>query len=310
MAEIEELEELLDKALGNEKFIRAAFFSAATAAKSAAASRVKRAAAAAAAIASDAADESSVTPNAYSDDSEENDRVLYVKGIPSNVDNDELRDLLETCGEVVVLDRPQDSTTGEGPCYAIVRFANAESARAAEDTLNGVTLGAASLQLGKLGVWTRLAQPDDDGRTLLAQPNKDGTVIQIRFLEASIGDAELTATYQAFGALKSATVARDINTGLSLGYGIVQFVDAAAAKAAVAATHGKLNYPLPPSTQTHLSRFPLSAGSASTVSSAFFRHACFLIFICDTLYYPFFAFLLTLRRSFPLVLLYCRLCYA
>ena len=234
------------QALGNEKFIRGAFFSAAATAAAATAKatakKVNREATAAAAAAAAGDGVVSGAATVASSDEDEGDCVLYVKGIPADVDDDELRDVLETCGPVVSLDRPNGANAENRLCYAIARYADAESAAAAEQTLNGVSMGSEGatstpLQLGKLGFWKSTA--GERTTPPLAAPNKDGTVLQARFLEVTIGDAELAATYGAFGELKSAVVARDAYTGLSLGYGIVQFVDAAAAKAAATATHGK-----------------------------------------------------------------------
>jgi len=68
-----------------------------------------------------------------------------------------------------------------------------------------------------------------------------GKKVYVGNLSYSVGDAELKQLFEGFGAVQSAQVIMDRDSGRSKGFGFVEMANDAEAEAAIAALNGKEN---------------------------------------------------------------------
>ena len=151
---------------------------------------------------------------------------LYVGDLDPSVSEAQLYELFNTFGHVVSIRVCRDLITRRSLGYAYVNFSNVSDARQAMEMLNYAPLNGKPMRI-------MYSQRDPSQR-------KSGVGnIFIKNLDKSIDNKELHDTFAQFGNITSAKIMSD-GTGLSKGFGFVQFDTEEAAQKAIEKVHGKL----------------------------------------------------------------------
>jgi polyadenylate-binding protein len=154
---------------------------------------------------------------------------LYVGRVPSAVTYDQLVQLFCPYGEIVQA-KKYDATG-----YGMIRYANASSAAAAIEHLDGYQIGGNSLIVRVAGL------PAESDVTTNAHKQIDMTNLYVCHLPPYVTTEKLIELFMSCGQITQAKVVVDKFTGVSKGFGFVKFADAYSA--AVAITHMN-GYPL------------------------------------------------------------------
>ncbi|KAG4931617.1 hypothetical protein AAZX31_17G227800 [Glycine max] len=151
---------------------------------------------------------------------------LYVGDLDQNVNDSQLYDLFNQVGQVVSVRVCRDLTTRRSLGYGYVNFSNPQDAARALDVLNFTPLNNRSIRI-------MYSHRDPSLR-------KSGTAnIFIKNLDKAIDHKALHDTFSSFGLILSCKIATDAS-GLSKGYGFVQFDNEEAAQNAIDKLNGML----------------------------------------------------------------------
>ncbi|QDZ19652.1 polyadenylate-binding protein [Chloropicon primus] len=151
---------------------------------------------------------------------------LYVGDLDPSVSEAQLYELFNQFGHVVSIRVCRDLITRRSLGYAYVNFSNVADARQAMEMLNYAPLNGKPMRI-------MYSQRDPSQR-------KSGVGnIFIKNLDKSIDNKELHDTFAQFGNITSAKIMSD-GSGVSKGFGFVQFDSEEAAQKAIDKVHGKL----------------------------------------------------------------------
>mmetsp|Transcript_3808 Transcript_3808/g.8728 ORF Transcript_3808/g.8728 Transcript_3808/m.8728 type:complete len:621 (-) Transcript_3808:136-1998(-) len=151
---------------------------------------------------------------------------LYTGDLDPSVSEAQLYELFNQFGHVVSIRVCRDLITRRSLGYAYVNFANTADARQAMEMLNYAPLNGKPMRI-------MYSQRDPSQR-------KSGVGnIFIKNLDKSIDNKELHDTFAQFGNITSAKIMSD-GSGVSKGFGFVQFDSEEAATKAIEKVHGKL----------------------------------------------------------------------
>ncbi|KAL2318531.1 hypothetical protein Fmac_032407 [Flemingia macrophylla] len=151
---------------------------------------------------------------------------LYVGDLDYNVNDSQLYDLFNQVGQVVSVRVCRDLTTRRSLGYGYVNFSNPQDAARALDVLNFTPLNNKSIRI-------MYSHRDPSIR-------KSGTAnIFIKNLDKAIDHKALHDTFSSFGPILSCKIATD-GSGLSKGYGFVQFDNEESAQNAIDKLNGML----------------------------------------------------------------------
>ncbi|KAG2390351.1 Polyadenylate-binding protein [Vigna angularis] len=151
---------------------------------------------------------------------------LYVGDLDQNVNDSQLYDLFSQVGQVVSVRVCRDLTTRRSLGYGYVNYSNPTDAARALDVLNFTPLNSKSIRI-------MYSHRDPSIR-------KSGTAnIFIKNLDKAIDHKALHDTFSSFGHILSCKIATD-GSGLSKGYGFVQFDNEESAQNAIDKLNGML----------------------------------------------------------------------
>jgi len=152
---------------------------------------------------------------------------IFIKNLDKTIDNKALHDTFSAFGNILSCKVAMDST-GASRGYGFVHFETEEAARLAIEKMNGMQLEDKVVFVGPF------VKRDDRGAGREAR----FTNVYVKNLDASVDDAALAKLAGEFGEVTSAAVSKD-GEGKPRGFGFVNFKDADAAAAAVAALNGR-----------------------------------------------------------------------
>uniref|UniRef100_A0A5B7AVH5 Polyadenylate-binding protein n=1 Tax=Davidia involucrata TaxID=16924 RepID=A0A5B7AVH5_DAVIN len=151
---------------------------------------------------------------------------LYVGDLDFNVTDSQLYDLFNQVGQVVSVRVCRDLSTRRSLGYGYVNYSNPQDAARAMDLLNFTPLNGKSIRVMN-------SHRDPSIR-------KSGTAnIFIKNLDKAIDNKALNDTFSSFGNILSCKIASD-PSGLSKGYGFVQFENEESAQNAIDKLNGML----------------------------------------------------------------------
>lgn len=138
----------------------------------------------------------------------EDDVNVFVKYLPAEVGDGDLRALFASCGEIVSAKVMKDGSSGSSMGYGFVRFASPEGARKAVTRMNGIRV-ANKVLLCKLS--TRAIYP------------QLSTNLYIKPLPIDFTEDQLEKTFSSFGPIRTSKILVDKRTGESMQIGFVKF---------------------------------------------------------------------------------------
>jgi len=136
---------------------------------------------------------------------------IYVKNIPSEVTDEEFRDLFEKFGDVTSASLARDET-GKSRGFGFVNFINHEHAATAVDDLNGKDFKGQDLYVGRA---QKKHEREEELRksyeaARIEKASKyQGVNLYVKNLEDDIDDEKLRELFAPYGAITSAKVMRD-----------------------------------------------------------------------------------------------------
>ena len=143
-----------------------------------------------------------------------------------NVTHSQIFDLFERTGRVLSVRICEDVNTNRSLGYAYVNYSSIESASRALDELNFTPLNGKPIRIMYANFDRSI------GKSGLAN-------IFIKNLDKAIDSKALYETFCVFGTILSCKIATDDASGLSKGYGFVQFEQDEAAQNAIEKMNGK-----------------------------------------------------------------------
>lgn len=137
---------------------------------------------------------------------------IYVKNIPTEVTDEEFRELFEKYGEVTSASLARDQETGKSRGFGFVNFINHEHAATAVDELNGKDFKGQDLYVGRAQKKhereEELRKSYEAARVEKASKYQ-GVNLYVKNLDDEVDDEKLRELFAPFGAITSAKVMRD-----------------------------------------------------------------------------------------------------
>ncbi|KCV72702.1 hypothetical protein H696_00281 [Fonticula alba] len=173
------------------------------------------------------------TPNKAAATAPTGDVKIFVGGLAQGTTEEQLRELLSECGEIVSLDMPIHRDSGNIRGIAFITFAEPAGAAAAaeynESELNGSNI--------RIRIDTKPERPAAGGAGGERSPNPPSSTLWVGNLSWNVTQDSL---YEAFSEFEptSTRVISDRETGRSKGMGYIDFADVETAKKALAKLNG------------------------------------------------------------------------
>ncbi|MED6182125.1 hypothetical protein PIB30_025678 [Stylosanthes scabra] len=152
---------------------------------------------------------------------------VFVKNLAESIDNAGLHDLFQKYGNILS-SKVVMSEDGKSKGYGFVQFESEESANAAIEKLNGITVKDKQMYVGNFMKKSERILPD---------PEAKYTNLYIKNLDPDITDELLQEKFSSFGKIVSLAIAKDAN-GMSKGFAFVNYDTPDEAKQAMEAMNG------------------------------------------------------------------------
>jgi polyadenylate-binding protein len=137
---------------------------------------------------------------------------IYVKNIPTEVTDEEFRELFEKFGDVTSASLARDQENGKSRGFGFVNFINHEHAATAVDDLNGKDFKGQDLYVGRA---QKKHEREEELRksyeaARIEKASKyQGVNLYVKNLDDEVDDEKLRELFAPFGAITSAKVMRD-----------------------------------------------------------------------------------------------------
>jgi polyadenylate-binding protein len=137
---------------------------------------------------------------------------IYVKNIPTEVTDEEFRELFEKFGDVTSASLARDQESGKSRGFGFVNFINHEHAATAVDELNGKDFKGQDLYVGRA---QKKHEREEELRksyeaARIEKASKyQGVNLYVKNLDDDVDDEKLRELFAPFGAITSAKVMRD-----------------------------------------------------------------------------------------------------
>ncbi|KAI5809745.1 polyadenylate-binding protein [Peziza echinospora] len=154
---------------------------------------------------------------------------VFIKNLDVAIDNKALHDTFAAFGNILSCKVAQDEN-GNSRGYGFVHYETAEAANNAIKHVNGMLLNEKKVFVGH-------HIPKKDRQSKFEEMKANFTNIYVKNIDASVTDEEFRDMFEKFGAITSASLARDPDTGASRGFGFVNFTGHESASKAVEALH-------------------------------------------------------------------------
>ncbi|PKK17684.1 poly-U binding splicing factor 60KDa [Columba livia] len=182
---------------------------------------------------------------------------VYVGSIYYELGEDTIRQAFAPFGPIKSIDMSWDSVTMKHKGFAFVEYEVPEAAQLALEQMNSVMLGGRNIKVGRPSNIGQ-AQPIIDQ---LAEEARAFNRIYVASVHQDLSDDDIKSVFEAFGKIKSCTLARDPTTGKHKGYGFIEYEKAQSSQDAVSSMNlfdlgGQyLSGELPSSESVHMWRF-------------------------------------------------------
>ncbi|XP_041940482.1 poly(U)-binding-splicing factor PUF60a isoform X1 [Alosa pseudoharengus] len=144
---------------------------------------------------------------------------VYVGSIYYELGEDTVRQAFAPFGPIKSIDMSWDSVTMKHKGFAFVEYEMPEAAQLALEQMNSVMLGGRNIKVGRPSNIGQ-AQPIIDQ---LAEEARAFNRIYIASVHPDLSDDDIKSVFEAFGRIKSCTLARDPTTGKHKGYGFIEY---------------------------------------------------------------------------------------
>ncbi|XP_065438438.1 poly(U)-binding-splicing factor PUF60 isoform X6 [Chrysemys picta bellii] len=142
---------------------------------------------------------------------------VYVGSIYYELGEDTIRQAFAPFGPIKSIDMSWDSVTMKHKGFAFVEYEVPEAAQLALEQMNSVMLGGRNIKVGRPSNIGQ-AQPIIDQ---LAEEARAFNRIYVASVHQDLSDDDIKSVFEAFGKIKSCTLARDPTTGKHKGYGFI-----------------------------------------------------------------------------------------
>ncbi|XP_044514254.1 poly(U)-binding-splicing factor PUF60-like isoform X2 [Gracilinanus agilis] len=154
---------------------------------------------------------------------------VYVGSIHYELGEDTIRQAFTPFGPIKSIDMSWDSVTMKHKGFAFVEYEMPEAAQLALEQMNSVVLGGRNIKVGRPSNIGQ-AQPIIDQ---LAEEARAFNRIYMASVHQDLSDEDIKTVFEAFGTIKSCTLARDLTTGKHKGYGFIEYEAAQSSEDAV-----------------------------------------------------------------------------
>ncbi|XP_032896504.1 poly(U)-binding-splicing factor PUF60 isoform X1 [Amblyraja radiata] len=154
---------------------------------------------------------------------------VYVGSIYYELGEDTIRQAFAPFGPIKSIDMSWDSVTMKHKGFAFVEYEVPEAAQLALEQMNSVMLGGRNIKVGRPSNIGQ-AQPIIDQ---LAEEARAFNRIYVASVHPDLSDDDIKSVFEAFGKIKSCTLARDPTTGKHKGYGFIEYEKAQSSQDAV-----------------------------------------------------------------------------
>ncbi|XP_064410514.1 poly(U)-binding-splicing factor PUF60 isoform X2 [Latimeria chalumnae] len=154
---------------------------------------------------------------------------VYVGSIYYELGEDTIRQAFAPFGPIKSIDMSWDSVTMKHKGFAFVEYEVPEAAQLALEQMNSVMLGGRNIKVGRPSNIGQ-AQPIIDQ---LAEEARSFNRIYVASVHQDLSDDDIKSVFEAFGKIKSCTLARDPTTGKHKGYGFIEYEKAQSSQDAV-----------------------------------------------------------------------------
>ncbi|XP_062378001.1 poly(U)-binding-splicing factor PUF60-B isoform X4 [Sardina pilchardus] len=144
---------------------------------------------------------------------------VYVGSIYYELGEDTIRQAFAPFGPIKSIDMSWDSVTMKHKGFAFVEYEIPEAAQLALEQMNSVMLGGRNIKVGRPSNIGQ-AQPIIDQ---LAEEARAYNRIYVASVHPDLSDDDIKSVFEAFGKIKSCTLARDPNTGRHKSYGFIEY---------------------------------------------------------------------------------------
>ncbi|KAK7881695.1 hypothetical protein WMY93_030104 [Mugilogobius chulae] len=144
---------------------------------------------------------------------------VYVGSIYYELGEDTIRQAFAPFGPIKSIDMSWDSITMKHKGFAFVEYDVPEAAQLALDQMNSVMLGGRNIKVGRPSNIGQ-AQPIIDQ---LAEEARAYNRIYVASVHPDLSDDDIKSVFEAFGRIKSCTLARDPNSGRHRGFGFIEY---------------------------------------------------------------------------------------
>uniref|UniRef100_A0A9J7XEP4 Poly-U binding splicing factor a n=2 Tax=Cyprinus carpio TaxID=7962 RepID=A0A9J7XEP4_CYPCA len=154
---------------------------------------------------------------------------VYVGSIYYELGEDTIRQAFAPFGPIKSIDMSWDSVTLKHKGFAFVEYEVPEAAQLALEQMNSVMLGGRNIKVGRPSNIGQ-AQPIIDQ---LAEEARAFNRIYVASVHPDLSDDDIKSVFEAFGRIKSCSLARDPTTGKHKGYGFIEYDKAQSSQDAV-----------------------------------------------------------------------------
>ncbi|CAI5672852.1 poly(U)-binding-splicing factor PUF60 isoform X4 [Oreochromis niloticus] len=144
---------------------------------------------------------------------------VYVGSIYYELGEDTIRQAFAPFGPIKSIDMSWDSVTMKHKGFAFVEYDVPEAAQLALEQMNSVMLGGRNIKVGRPSNIGQ-AQPIIDQ---LAEEARAYNRIYVASVHPDLSDDDIKSVFEAFGRIKSCTLARDPTTGRHRGFGFIEY---------------------------------------------------------------------------------------
>uniref|UniRef100_A0AAZ3RT81 RRM domain-containing protein n=1 Tax=Oncorhynchus tshawytscha TaxID=74940 RepID=A0AAZ3RT81_ONCTS len=144
---------------------------------------------------------------------------VYVGSIYYELGEDTIRQAFAPFGPIKSIDMSWDSVTMKHKGFAFVEYEIPEAAQLALEQMNSVMLGGRNIKVGRPGNIGQ-AQPIIDQ---LAEEARAYNRIFVASVHPDLSDEDIKSVFEAFGRIKSCTLARDPTTGRHKSFGFIEY---------------------------------------------------------------------------------------
>ncbi|CAF4873769.1 unnamed protein product [Rotaria sp. Silwood1] len=154
---------------------------------------------------------------------------IYIGSINFELNEAMLKQAFQPFGPVKAVSLTFDPVTNRHKGFAFLEYEIPEAAQLSIEQMNGVILGGRNIKVGRPSNMPQ-AQPIIDQ---LTEEAKNYNRIYIASIHPDLTENEIQSVFEAFGKIKSCTVAKDPATNKHKGYGFIEYETVQAAQDAI-----------------------------------------------------------------------------